>query len=246
MFPERLRSANFVEFFPVLFQLVRVSLIMMTIQALHVYFVKYQQQERQVLHLACEENNLRTIHIFAKYYHSQLINIDNQTIHGKTVLQVACTESSWKVISYLIRQGANTSKIQSDDCAGNVIQVTKAFLHCQIDVNRLINNSTLLHEACIQKDYQAIKYLIQVGANPQKRNGHGRTPDYYLTIPSWKKLVISYQMVITLGCIKIKHYNGNWIQLSPELLRLLYEYLPAERVYISVRNIGCVSRTVSS
>jgi len=115
----------------------------------------------------------------------------NRKFDRRTLLHIAAENENMNIYQYLIQKGANTSAKNSQGktpldilyqklfraCKIGNLEKIKAFIEqANLQVNRFMNRTTLLHVAAQHGHMKIFDYLIKQGANISTRDSNNLTP----------------------------------------------------------------------
>lgn len=154
--------------------------------------------EDTLLHVAAERGNIQIVEHLLNYAKENNIKININACNraGDTPLHVAIERENIQIVEYLLNY-ANDNNIKINVNARNSTGYTPLYMafrnkdikiiehlsnyakenDIEININDCNNyGDTLLHHACIDAQYDKIKWLVQHGANVNLPNKQGNTP----------------------------------------------------------------------
>lgn len=153
--------------------------------------------EGNLLHIVCnyfeaDEDDYLDIEI-AEYLLNSGVQLDEVSEELYTPLIAAVRRNNKKLVSFLIKRGADVNKECETDEYGTEFPLLVAAQNCKgVDIVDILlfngakinaedeHRSTALHEACYWCQEQTIDLLLRKGADISQENDFGRTPYYDL------------------------------------------------------------------
>lgn len=144
-----------------------------------------QNLGKTALHGACANGRLDVVKELLKSNAETKINITDN--NGMTPLMEAVCKNQLEVVRYLISQGADQKLEEKENgtafhlaCTHGSLELLQLFLTANDDVNkanlRVARGYTPLMFACLSnKNIDVVRYLIDRGADPKRRNNVGET-----------------------------------------------------------------------
>lgn len=169
--------------------------------------MKINRNNRTAVHEAAKQGNFLLIKFFFQFLISQVQLCEHRDDQFQTCLHLACSQGHYRIVEYLLHQGANVSSLDMNDstplheaCAHNHYSCVELLLsfHAPIDPFDC-KHSTPLHYAAQFGHWQIVRLLLNSHANVQSitsvgynsfelaiLNNHQRTVEEFLLHRTWK------------------------------------------------------------